>query len=185
MGINAYFSYPSFNSPSVVGPYGYTLARSYSLVQGLCLCFISYRNLSPPRINRAKERRLQVFPGFSLAARRLLSVPGPGAAVWPVAAERQRCPGNSLAGGPSSWGEQQTPTAPISSQPLAPCPLAHPRHGGRFSPLRGFGAFGVSTCCPSRPLHAAMLPAPGAEDCCGSSCWKEHSPYWAVGYLWS
>lgn len=66
--------------------------------------------------------------------------PGAGAAVWPVAAERQRCPGNSLARGPGTAprAEQQTHPAPMSSQPLAPCPLAHPRHGIRFSTLRGF-----------------------------------------------
>lgn len=79
---NACFSHPAFNSPLLIVLYIYTLARSHSLIQALSLGFMSSCNLSPPRINLGL----------------LLSVPGPGAALWPAAAERQPCPGTSHPG---------------------------------------------------------------------------------------
>lgn len=140
-----------------------------------------------PRINhgRAKERRLQFFPGFSEPLVSSRGSPGPWLPCgrWPLSGSAAR--GTALPGDPARLPGRGSSKPTQLLLALVPCPLAHPGHGGGSSTLRGFCAFGVGTCCLSRPLHAAMPAAPGPESCRSSSCWKDYSPYWAVGYLWS
>lgn len=116
--------------------------------------------LSPPRTNHGCAEETSLFlPAARLLLSLLLFHPqAPRAALWPAAAERQRCLRNS-----SSSRRRKPPSTdflPATTSSL----LVHPRHCVRFATLNGFYAFGVDAWGRSRLLSTAV-PALGSVEC--------------------